>query len=100
GEVILADEPTGALDSRSGEELLKLLSELHRDGHTIIVVTHDPQVAGRADRIIEIRDGAIVADRRKTPAAATPGLSPPETPRKGLLAAAVSQFGEALRMAI
>ncbi|MBM7036945.1 MacB family efflux pump subunit [Vibrio ulleungensis] len=62
GDIILADEPTGALDSRSGEEMMELLQELHRDGHTIILVTHDPKVAEFADRIIEIKDGEILAD--------------------------------------
>ncbi|WP_137152980.1 MacB family efflux pump subunit [Devosia sp. FKR38] len=64
GEVILADEPTGALDSKSGKELLALLGELHRDGHTIIIVTHDPAIAAQAERVIEISDGRIIADRR------------------------------------
>ena len=64
GEVILADEPTGALDSKSGKELMALLGELHRDGHTIIIVTHDPNVAAQAERIIEISDGVIIDDRR------------------------------------
>ena len=63
-EVILADEPTGALDRRSGEEVLKILKELHREGRTIIIVTHDADVAARAERVIELRDGKIVADRR------------------------------------
>lgn len=65
GQVILADEPTGALDSKSGEEMLKILDELHREGHTIIIVTHDMKVAERANRIIEIKDGEIVADTNK-----------------------------------
>lgn len=64
GEVILADEPTGALDSKSGKELMVLLAELHRDGHTIIIVTHDANVAAQAERVIEISDGTIIADRR------------------------------------
>ena len=64
GNVILADEPTGALDRESGEEVLRILAELHAEGHTVIIVTHDMQVAARADRIIEISDGNIVADRR------------------------------------
>lgn len=61
-EVILADEPTGALDSGTSEELLELLEELHRDGRTIILITHEREVAERADRTVEIRDGKIIAD--------------------------------------
>ncbi|AWM08927.1 MacB family efflux pump subunit [Bradyrhizobium symbiodeficiens] len=68
-EVILADEPTGALDRRSGEEVLKILKELHREGRTIIIVTHDADVAARAERIIELRDGKIASDRRTESAA-------------------------------
>src|SRR5690606_33057627 len=68
GEVILADEPTGALDSRSGKELMALLGELHRDGHTIIIVTHDPLIAAQTQRVIEISDGEIIADRRNSDA--------------------------------
>lgn len=64
GDVILADEPTGALDSHSGEEMMQLLQELHSDGHTIIIVTHDMHVAQYADRIIEIKDGVIIGDER------------------------------------
>jgi macrolide transport system ATP-binding/permease protein len=63
-EVILADEPTGALDRRSGEEVLKILAELNREGRTIIIVTHDPEIAARAERIIELRDGIVLSDRR------------------------------------
>lgn len=62
GEVILADEPTGALDSKSGEEMMVLLRELHRDGHTIVLVTHDPKIAEFADRVIEVKDGEIIRD--------------------------------------
>lgn len=73
GRIILADEPTGALDSRSGEEVMKLLQELSRQGYTIILITHDAEVAAHADRLIEIRDGRVVAD----PGPATNGNSPP-----------------------
>jgi macrolide transport system ATP-binding/permease protein len=62
GDVILADEPTGALDSKSGEEVLNILHELHALGHTIIIVTHDASVAANAQRIIEIKDGQIIRD--------------------------------------
>lgn len=64
GEIILADEPTGALDARSGEAVMEILKELHADGHTVIIVTHDMAVAEQAGRVIEIRQGQIVADRR------------------------------------
>ncbi|RRU22721.1 MacB family efflux pump subunit [Stenotrophomonas sp. 278] len=69
GEVILADEPTGALDTKSGEEVMGILGELHAEGHTIIIVTHDMSVAEHAQRIIEIRDGEIIADRANDKAA-------------------------------
>ena len=69
GEVILADEPTGALDTQSGREVMNILLELHQLGHTVIIVTHDAKVADYAHRIIELRDGRIVADRPHTGAA-------------------------------
>ncbi|MCS7174621.1 MAG: ABC transporter ATP-binding protein [Pseudothermotoga sp.] len=60
--VLLADEPTGNLDSKSGEEILKIFSDLNSEGQTIIVVTHDPDVAKRGDRIVRMRDGKIVSE--------------------------------------
>ncbi|WP_206952217.1 MacB family efflux pump subunit [Trinickia acidisoli] len=62
-DVILADEPTGALDSASGREVMRILGELNAAGRTVVVVTHDEQVAAHAGRIVEMRDGAIVSDR-------------------------------------
>ncbi|MDT9001040.1 ATP-binding cassette domain-containing protein [Paucibacter sp. APW11] len=62
GQIILADEPTGALDSQSGTEMLALLRELNERGHTIILVTHDAHVAAHARRIIELRDGRVLKD--------------------------------------
>lgn len=62
GEVILADEPTGALDSRSSQEVLNVLKELNRQGHTVILITHDIHIAKNANRIIEIKDGEVIAD--------------------------------------
>ncbi len=60
--VILADEPTGNLDSSSGAEILKIFDELHKAGKTIIMVTHDPNIAGRGTRVIHLRDGQLEKD--------------------------------------
>jgi macrolide transport system ATP-binding/permease protein len=62
GHIVLADEPTGALDSKTGADVMRLLEALADEGHTIILITHDRDVAARAKRIIEIRDGQIIAD--------------------------------------
>jgi len=78
GQIILADEPTGALDSATGAEVMALLLELNRLGHTVILVTHDPEVACHAHRVVEIRDGRIVRDTR-TDVAAAPETPPPAT---------------------
>ena len=59
--LILADEPTGNLDSRSGEDIMATLHELNREGHTIILITHDRQIAAQAQRLVRIRDGRIVS---------------------------------------
>ena len=66
GQVILADEPTGALDAASSAEVLAILQALNAQGHTVIIVTHDAEVAAHAHRVIELRDGAIVDDRAGT----------------------------------
>jgi putative ABC transport system ATP-binding protein len=57
--VLLCDEPTGNLDSETSASILGLLAELHRDGLTLVVVTHDPEVAARAARLVTIRDGVV-----------------------------------------
>jgi len=62
--LVLADEPTGNLDTRSGEEIMKLLSELHNQGSTIVMVTHDDDIAAFAERIIRLRDGQIETDEQ------------------------------------
>ena len=72
GHIILADEPTGALDSHSGAEVMVLLDELASQGHVIILITHDREVAARANRIIEVRDGEVINDSANgKPSAAT-----------------------------
>ncbi|MBF2455396.1 ABC transporter ATP-binding protein [Listeria welshimeri] len=58
-EIILADEPTGALDSKTGEEVMRLLKEIHREGNTLIMITHDKTIAEQAERTIEIKDGKL-----------------------------------------
>lgn len=60
--IILADEPTGNLDSHSGVEVMKILHELHQEGRTVILITHDNDIASEAERVIKISDGQIVAD--------------------------------------
>jgi len=62
--LILADEPTGNLDSKSGKEVLEMLKEVHRAGNTIVLITHDPNVANQAARVLHIQDGRITDDRR------------------------------------
>ncbi|AJC90918.1 MacB family efflux pump subunit [Campylobacter subantarcticus] len=62
GELILADEPTGALDSKSGKIVLEILNKLNEQGHTIVLVTHDREIAVKAKRVIEIKDGKIISD--------------------------------------
>lgn len=79
GNIILADEPTGALDSRSGRDVMALLKDLSAKGHTVILITHDAEVASHADRIIEIRDGRIVSDGGKSADAEKPGVILPES---------------------
>ena len=64
-DVLLADEPTGNLDTTSGKEVVKLIEELNIAGLTLIVVTHDREMGGRSNRLIELRDGKIINDQRK-----------------------------------
>jgi putative ABC transport system ATP-binding protein len=62
--VILADEPTGNLDTATGESIMDLIEELHRDGQTIVLVTHDPRIAARVHRAVHLRDGVVETDER------------------------------------
>jgi macrolide transport system ATP-binding/permease protein len=97
GRIILADEPTGALDTKSGAEVMALLADLAARGHTVILITHDKDVARHARRIIEIRDGQIVSDSGPDleTHAAEP-LAAPKTSTPHMLAEA----GEAAKMAL
>jgi putative ABC transport system ATP-binding protein len=73
--ILLADEPTGNLDTRTGDEILELFAALHREGQTIIVVTHEPDVAARCRRVVRVRDGQVESDTAtpEEPDAARPG---------------------------
>ncbi len=102
GQVILADEPTGALDTASGKEVMRILLELHAAGHTVILVTHDPKVAAHAERIIEVSDGQIVSDKRNhqdLPGAPEPVAEPAQAPPSRRLVAGLGLFREAFAMA-
>lgn len=102
GRIILADEPTGALDTHSGAEVMKILRELHAEGHTIVLITHDADVAAHADRVIELRDGRVVSDKpapEAQPVKTRTELQPPPPKRHGLFALH-DRFTEAFHMAV
>ncbi|UOK72120.1 MacB family efflux pump subunit [Ancylobacter polymorphus] len=98
--VILADEPTGALDTRSGEEVLALLGELNAEGHTVILITHDPDVAAHARRVVRFQDGRIVSDERREDEPSRTPLPGTGPARRGGLARFLPDLAEAVRMAI
>ena len=105
GDVILADEPTGALDKNSGIEVMRILRELNAKGHTIILVTHDHNVAKNATRIIEISDGNIISDEPNIPVNDDEPLEKqtlvrPEQKKISSWRSAMDRLGEAFRMAI
>jgi len=104
GDVILADEPTGALDKNSGIEVMRILRELNAKGHTIILVTHDHNVAKNATRIIEISDGNIISDKPNVPEVddgfEKENLVRNEQKKISSWRSAVDRLGEAFRMAL
>lgn len=95
--VILADEPTGALDSRSGEEVMNLLKSLHGEGRTIILITHDENVAAHAHRIIRLHDGKITEDNGNASQKTTSAAPRAQGGGAGLLADIAESFVTALR---
>ena len=102
GDVILADEPTGALDSQSGKEVMGILHKLKEQGHTIIMVTHDQNLAAQAQRVIELKDGHIIADyytKNHQPSEPKPVTSTHLTPKNTLLSF-FDRLKEAFKMSI
>ncbi|OUM07815.1 macrolide ABC transporter permease/ATP-binding protein MacB [Pseudomonas syringae] len=103
GEIILADEPTGALDTASGREVMKILLELNAAGRTVILVTHDEKVAAYAERVIEISDGKIINDRvnpaRPSMEVEKQSALPVKKPQGNRLVASFELFREAFTMA-
>jgi len=93
-EILFADEPTGNLDSVSSEEIMALFTELNRKGRTVVVVTHDPEVAAYAHRVITMQDGRIVSDE-VTSGAGSPGQAPAAPSPSGSSAGADAGGGEA-----
>tara|TARA_Y100000780_G_scaffold205249_1_gene200157 strand:- start:1150 stop:3084 length:1935 start_codon:yes stop_codon:yes gene_type:complete len=96
GQLIFADEPTGALDSKSSQEVIRLLTDLSRQGHTIILITHDPDVAKVARRQIRIADGELVEDT----GAEMPSAQIPETDQNGRRHSRLGDWQEALKSAV
>ena len=73
--LILADEPTGALDSETSQQIMDLLSEIHRTGITVLVVTHDSDVAARTQRIIRLKDGKVMSPHEMLSSTSHPGMA-------------------------
>ncbi|MDR3509680.1 MAG: MacB family efflux pump subunit [Caulobacteraceae bacterium] len=99
-QVILADEPSGALDSHSGEEVMHILKQLNADGRTVIIVTHDMSIAEQCRRIVELRDGVIVSDRRTAPERPPPPAATAAAPKGSQLGALMDRLSEAFAMAL
>ena len=98
GEIILADEPTGALDSKSGIKVMEIIKNLHEKGHTIILVTHDSNIAEWANRIIEIKDGKVLSDTKKSELKFE--LKEQNLPQKREFSANFDRFKESFKMSI
>lgn len=102
GDIILADEPTGALDSKSGDDVMQILHELNAQGHTIIMVTHDPNLAARAERVIELKDGYVIADYKNEDYQQLAAQPKPilDDHRKNALSSFIDRLFEAFKMSL
>lgn len=102
GDVILADEPTGALDSKSGEDVMAILHDLNAQGHTIIMVTHDPNLAAQAERVIELKDGYVIADYKNDNYKQAQAQPEPvlENNRKSAFSSFIDRLFEAFKMSL
>ena len=100
GNIILADEPTGALDSKSGENVMEILQQLNDAGHTVILVTHDQKIAATANRVIEIKDGRIIGDERLRPNKNSAKIYELKKDLRSTFAYLKDQFVEAFKMSI
>lgn len=102
GDIILADEPTGALDSKSGDDVMQILHDLNAQGHTIIMVTHDPHLAARAERVIELKDGYVIADYKNEDYQQVTAQPKPilDDHRKNALSSFIDRLFEAFKMSL
>ncbi len=110
GDIILADEPTGALDSHSGKEVMGILHRLKDEGHTIIMVTHDPNLAAQAQRVIELKDGRVVSDyytdnqpsasHSNTPPTQSQAQKMHQAKSKGAFFGMIDRLNEAFKMSL
>lgn len=101
GQIIFADEPTGALDSKSSRDVMDILTQLNHEGHTVILVTHDPKIAASAKRVIEISDGQILSDTKKSEISAVSMAQDfSQKFKKTFSIQAIGRIKEAFRMAV
>ena len=102
GDIILADEPTGALDSKSGDDVMQILHDLNTQGHTIIMVTHDPHLAEQAERVIELKDGHVIADYKNDHYKTTHVKPEPilDKHRKNAFSSFIDRLFEAFKMSL
>ena len=102
GDIILADEPTGALDSKSGDDVMQILHDLNAQGHTIIMVTHDPHLADQAERVIELKDGHVIADYKNDHYKTTHVKPEPilDKHRKNAFSSFIDRLFEAFKMSL